>query len=84
MKKTTLLLTLILSAFAFSVSAQDEFSSRRLNDLVYNLKRQTVDLVDRTSEDLRRGNNNSRLGHRSRVSRPATRRERRTFRPDGA
>ncbi|MEO6589808.1 MAG: hypothetical protein ABIP06_10935 [Pyrinomonadaceae bacterium] len=60
MNKTFLLLTLILSAFVFSASAQDDFSSRRLNDLVYNLKRQTVDLVDRTSEDLRRGTNNSR------------------------
>lgn len=60
MKKTFLLCALILSAFVFSASAQDDFSSRRLNDLVYNLKRQTVDLVDRTSEDLRRNYNNSR------------------------
>jgi len=62
MKKTFILCALILSAFAFSVSAQDEerFSSRRLNDLVYNLKRQTVDLVDRTSEDLRRNQSNTR------------------------
>lgn len=62
MKKTFLICALILSAFVFSASAQDEgrFSSRRLNDLVYNLKRQTVDLVDRTSEDLRRNYNNSR------------------------
>ena len=62
MKKTFILCALILSAFAFSASAQDEerFSSRRLNDLVYNLKRQTVDLVDRTSEDLRRNQSNTR------------------------
>ena len=61
MKKTILLLSLILSAFTFSISAQDDsFSSNRLNTLVNNLKRQTVDLVDRTSEDLRRNRNNSR------------------------
>ncbi len=61
MKKTILLLSLILSAFNFSISAQDDnFSSSRLNNLVNNLKRQTVDLVDRTSEDLRRSRNNSR------------------------
>lgn len=62
MKKTFILCALILSAFAFFASAQDEerFSSRRLNDLVYNLKRQTVDLVDRTSEDLRRNQSNTR------------------------
>lgn len=62
MKRTFILCALILSAFVFSASAQEEerFSSRRLNDLVYNLKRQTVDLVDRTSEDLRRNYNNSR------------------------
>ena len=61
MKKTILLLSLILSAFTFSISAQDDsFSSNRLNNLVNNLKRQTVDLVDRTSEDLRRSRNNSR------------------------
>lgn len=60
MKKIFLFSALILSAFSFSVSAQEDFSSRRLNDLIYNLKRQTVDLVDRTSQDLRRNNNNSR------------------------
>lgn len=62
MKRIFTLCALILSALTFSASAQDEgrFSSRRLNDLVYNLKRQTVDLVDRTSEDLRRNYNNSR------------------------
>lgn len=62
MRRIFILGALILSAFVFSASAQDEgrFSSRRLNDLVYNLKRQTVDLVDRTSEDLRRNYNNSR------------------------
>ena len=61
MKKTILLLSLILAAFTFSISAQDDsFSSSRLNNLVNNLKRQTVDLVDRTSEDLRRSRNNTR------------------------
>ena len=61
MKKTILLFSLILSAFTFSSFAQDDnFSSNRLNNLVNNLKRQTVDLVDRTSEDLRRSANNSR------------------------
>ena len=61
MIKTILFLSLILSAFTFSISAQDDsFSSNRLNNLVNNLKRQTVDLVDRTSEDLRRSQNNSR------------------------
>lgn len=49
-------------AFGFSVQAQEieRYSSTRLENLVNQLKRQTVDLVDRTSEDLRRGRSNSR------------------------
>lgn len=49
-------------AFSFSVSGQvfDRYSSSRLDNLANDLKRQTVDLADRASEDLRRGNSNSR------------------------
>lgn len=63
MKKTILFVLISILAFAFSVSAQDEankYSSSRLENLVNQLKGQTVDLVDRTSEDLKRNNSNTR------------------------
>ena len=63
MKKSILLAFCSILIFAFSVFAQDEqnrYSSSRLDNLVTQLKRQTVDLVDRTSEDLRRNNSNTR------------------------
>ncbi len=58
MKKTIFLVLLTILITGFSVQAQDleRYSSGRLDDLSNQLKRQTVDLVDRTDEDLRRGN----------------------------
>ena len=58
MKKTILLVLFTIFAAGFSLQAQDieRYSSGRLDNLSGQLKRQTVDLVDRTDEDLRRGN----------------------------
>lgn len=63
MKKSILLVLCLILLFAFSAAAQDEqsrYSSSRLDNLLNQLKRQTVDLVDRTSEDLKRNNSNTR------------------------
>ena len=63
MKKTILFALCSILLFAFSAAAQDEqnrYSSSRLDNLVTQLKRQSVDLVDRTSEDLRRNTSNTR------------------------
>ncbi len=63
MKKSILFAFCSILVLAFSVAAQDEasrYSSSRLDNLVTQLKRQTVDLVDRTSEDLRRNSSNTR------------------------
>ncbi|MCY7376764.1 MAG: hypothetical protein LH472_12460 [Pyrinomonadaceae bacterium] len=63
MKKSILLTLCSILIFAFSASAQVEqnrYSSSRLDNLLNQLKRQTVDLVDRTSEDLKRNNSNTR------------------------
>lgn len=62
MKKTILLVLFTILTVGFSVQAQDleRYSSGRLDNLSNQLKRQTVDLVDRTDNDLRRGNTNSR------------------------
>ncbi len=63
MKKTILLALCSILICAFSAAAQDEqnrYSSSRLDNLLNQLKRQTVDLVDRTSEDLKRSNSNTR------------------------
>ena len=63
MKKSILFALCSILIFAFSAAAQDEqnrYSSSRLDNLVTQLKRQTVDLVDRTSEDLRRNTSNTR------------------------
>lgn len=63
MKKTILFSFLSLLIFSFSVFAQNEegrYASTRLDDLVNQLKRQTVDLADQTSEDVRRRSFNSR------------------------
>lgn len=59
------LLFIALSLFALgalpAVAQEDaEFASRRLETAAGELKRQTVDLVDRTSENLRRGVPNTR------------------------
>lgn len=54
----------VLSAiFVFSLTAiaqQERYGSGRLDNYVSDLKRTTVDLVDRTSNDLRNGRTNSR------------------------
>ncbi len=60
MKKTILLILLLVSVFVLSAQAQDDFYSTRLDNYANQLKRNTVDLVDRTSNDLRRGSSNSR------------------------
>lgn len=61
MKKFILFTLLAILALSLSVSAQeDRYSSSRLNNLSNQLKRQTVDLADRTSDAIRRGYNNSR------------------------
>lgn len=63
MKKFVLFACCSILIFAFSAHAQDEqnrYGSSRLNNLLDQLKRQTVDLVDRTSEDLKRNNSNTR------------------------
>jgi hypothetical protein len=56
MKKSILFALCSILIFAFSVSAQDvggdRYSSARLENLVTQLKAQTVDLVDSTSENL--------------------------------
>lgn len=55
---------ILLSIFLFGISIQaqeaERYGSSRLTNLAQNLVRQTVDLVDRTSEDLRRNSVNSR------------------------
>jgi hypothetical protein len=63
MKKAILFTLLAIFALSLSVSAQNEqdrYSSSRLTTLSNQLKRQTVDLADRTSESIRRGYGNSR------------------------
>jgi hypothetical protein len=62
MKKSILFTFLSLLIFSFSAQAQEDnrYSSTRLNNLANQLKRQTVDLADRTSEDLRRNNSSTR------------------------
>lgn len=62
MKKSILFAACSVLFLAFSASAQDEsrYSSARLENLVSQLKSYTVDLVDRTSEDLNRSSVNSR------------------------
>jgi hypothetical protein len=44
----------LLALFVVPVAAQDDFSSSRLDSIVTRLKRETVDLSERTSDDLRR------------------------------
>ena len=58
MKKSILFALCSILVFAYYASAQDDverYSSRRLETLVNQLKGQTVDLVDSTSEDIRQG-----------------------------
>ena len=63
MKKSILFALYSILVLTFSASAQEagRYSSSRLENLVNQLKGQTVDLVDRTSEDLRRNNSNTRV-----------------------
>ena len=64
MKKLYFYTFCLILALSISVTAQDEdasrYSSSRLDNLINQLKRQSVDLVDRTSEDLRRNNSSTR------------------------
>lgn len=62
MKKTIFLVLVIILSAGFAAQAQEieRYSSGRLDSLSNQLKRQTVDLVDRTDEDLRRGGSVSR------------------------
>ena len=62
MRKLIILVSFVILSAGFAVQAQEieRYSSGRLNDLSNRLKRQTVDLVDKTDDDLRRGNSNSR------------------------
>lgn len=65
MKKQFLFLLLSFFIFGISIQAQDEdvqnrYGTSRLTNLTRDLIRQTVDLVDRTSEDLKRNQNNTR------------------------
>ena len=63
MKKTILLSLFSILLFSFSAFAQietDRYTSSRLESLADQLKRDTVDLADRTSENLRRGNSSNR------------------------
>lgn len=55
MKKSIIFVLFSILAFSFAAQAQEErYGSTRLTNLTNQLKRQTVDLADRTSEDLRR------------------------------
>ncbi len=61
MKKTFLLSLLSILLFSFSAFAQiesDRYASSRLESLADQLKRDTVDLADHTSEELRKRNSN--------------------------
>ena len=60
MKKKILLTLLLVSGFVLSANAQDDFFSTRLDNYANDLKRNTVDLVDRTSDDMRRSSSNTR------------------------
>ncbi len=61
MKKFILFTLLAIFALSLTVSAQeDRYASTRLTNLSNQLKRQTVDLADRTSDSIRRGYNSSR------------------------
>lgn len=61
MRKNIVFVLLAFFAFSLTASAQTErYGSGRLDNYVRDLKRATVDLVDRTSNDLRRGSSNSR------------------------
>jgi hypothetical protein len=60
MKKSILFTLFLVSVFALSAQAQADFYSTRLDNYANQLKRNSVDLVDRTSDDLRRSSSNTR------------------------
>ncbi len=60
MKKSILFTLFLLSILALSAQAQEDFYSSRLDNYANQLKRSSVDLVDRTSNDLRRSSSNTR------------------------
>lgn len=61
MRKNIIFVLLTVFAFSLSASAQAErYGSGRLDNYIRDLKQATVDLVDRTSNDLRNGRSNSR------------------------
>lgn len=60
MKNLIIFTLLLVSVFVLSANAQDDFYSTRLDNYANQLKRSTVDLVDRTSDDLRRSSSNTR------------------------
>ena len=86
MKKTILFTFLSILLFSFAASAQiesDRYTSSRLENLTDQLKRDTVDLADRTSEELRKRNSN-RNDIQSAFLATATRCQCRTFPANGA
>lgn len=61
MRKNIIFVLFAIFAFSITSMAQAErYGSGRLDNYVRDLKRATVDLVDRTSNDLRNGRSNSR------------------------
>ncbi|MCW5960845.1 MAG: hypothetical protein KIS76_11845 [Pyrinomonadaceae bacterium] len=61
MKRIILLIIAVAAFSSISAFAQDEdFASTRLTNLATQLKRQTVDLSDRTYDDIRRSRSNGR------------------------
>lgn len=61
MKKQILFTLLFLLTMSFAVSAQEErYTSTRLENQINQLKRQTVDLADQTSENISRAGSNTR------------------------
>lgn len=60
MKRTLLFTLLLIATLATAANAQEDFFSSRLNNYADELKRATVDLVDRTQSDMRRGGSLSR------------------------
>lgn len=61
MRKNIIFILLAIFAFSLTATAQQErYGSSRLDDYVRDLKRTTVDLVDRTSNDIRNRRNPSR------------------------
>lgn len=61
MKKNLIFTLLFLLTLSFAISAQEErYTSTRLENQINQLKRQTVDLADQTSENISRASSNTR------------------------